>query len=157
MEFDLVATVVAGLVGTAVITAVMAMSPLMGMPKMDIPAMLGSMFGAPGSRALGMVLHFMMGVVFAIIYAVLFSPFTGTSILLLGVVFGIGHWLIVGATMGMMPAMHAGMRSGQVATPGFYMLQAGGALSFIGGLMGHLIFGLVVALVYGLLVGGFGA
>lgn len=57
----------------------------------------------------------------------------------------------------MMPVMHAGMRSGEVAAPGFYMLRAGGALSFIGGLMGHVIFGLVVALVYGLLTGSFGA
>lgn len=85
MAFNLVADVVAGVVGTAVITAVMMMAPLMGMPKMDIPALLGS-------KALGMVMHFMMGVVFAVIYAILFGVFTGANLLLLGVVFGIVHW-----------------------------------------------------------------
>jgi hypothetical protein len=39
----------------------------MGMPKMDMPALLGSMFGAPGSKILGLVMHFMMGIIFGVI------------------------------------------------------------------------------------------
>src|SRR5574341_525275 len=111
MAFNLVAAIAAGLVGTAVITGVMMMAPRMGMPRMDIPALLGSMFGAPGNKTL---------------------------------------------VMGMLPALHAGMRSGAVAAPGVYMLQAGGVMSFIGGLMGHVIFGLVVGLVYGFVAGRLG-
>lgn len=50
---------------------VMAMAPRIGMPKMDIVGMLGSMFSPEGNRTLGMGIHLMMGVVFAVIYALL--------------------------------------------------------------------------------------
>ncbi len=33
------------------------------------------------------------------------------------------------------------------------LLGEGGAMAFIGGLIGHVVYGLVVALVYGLLIG----
>ncbi len=52
---NVLAAIIAGLVGTVVITLVMAMAPRMGMPKMDMVGMLGSMFGAPGNRGLGLV------------------------------------------------------------------------------------------------------
>jgi hypothetical protein len=149
--------VVRGLVGTAAMTVLMMMAPMMGMPKMDIPALLGSMFGAPGSKPLGLLMHFMMGTIFGLIYAVLFTAVTGPSIILLGLFFGIVHWLIVGLMIGMMPMIHAGIKSGQVKAPGAYMTQLGGMMGFIGGLMGHVLFGLVVGLVYGLITGNFSA
>ncbi len=67
MEFNLVAAVVSGLVATAIMTGMMTMAPTMGMPKMDMPALLGSMFGAPGNKMMGLVMHFMMGIIFAVI------------------------------------------------------------------------------------------
>jgi hypothetical protein len=36
--------------------------------------------------------------------------------------------------------------------PGIYMMKNGGVMAFAGGLLGHLVFGLVVALVYGLFI-----
>lgn len=157
MDFDLVAAIVGGLVGTAVMTVLMTLAPMLGMPKMDMPALLGSMFGAPGSKTLGLLMHFMMGTVFGLVYAALFSVVTGTSIVLLGGLFGIVHWLIAGLMTGMMPMMHAGIRSGQVEAPGVYMTRLGGMLGFVGGLMGHVVFGLVVGLTYGLITGDFSA
>ncbi len=84
MDFDLAAAIAGGLIGTAVMTLLMTMAPMMGMPKMDMPALLGSMFGAPGSRLLGLLMHFMMGTAFGLVYAALFTAVTGTSIILLG-------------------------------------------------------------------------
>lgn len=156
MPFNLVAAIIAGLVSTLVISAMMAMGPRMGMPEMDMPAMLGSMFGAPPNKALGWVMHLMLGALFAIVYALLF-PVVGGNIIALGAVFGVAHWLVVGLVMGMMPMMHAGIRSGEVAEPGVYMLRQGGAMGFVGGLMGHIVYGLVVGIVYGLVAGGFAA
>lgn len=153
MDFNGVAAIVAGLAGTAVMTMLMTMAPQMGMPTMDMPALLGSMFGAPGNKTLGLVMHFMMGVVFALIYAALFTTVTGTSIILLGAVFGVAHWLVVGLMTGMMPMLHAGIKSGQVQAPGIYMTGLGGMMGFAGGLLGHVVFGLVVGLVYGLISG----
>jgi hypothetical protein len=149
---DVLGAIVAGIVGTIVMTMVMAMAPRMGMPKMDIVGMLGSMFSPEGNRTLGMGIHLMMGVVFAVIYALLWSVGAGSAGLLWGAVFGAGHWLIAGTMMGGMTMMHAGIKAGTVEAPGVFMVHNGGMMAFMGGLLGHVIFGLVVALVYGLFV-----
>ena len=141
--------IIAGLVGTAALSMVMAMAPKMGMPKMDIVGMLGSMFGK-ANRQLGMMLHFMMGIVFALVYAYLWSLGLGSATFLNGLIFGAVHWLLVGVMMGMIPMMHAGIKSGAVKAPGLWMTNNGGMKAFIGGLMGHMVFGLVVVLVYNL-------
>ena len=139
--------IIAGLIGTIIHTMVMRMAPKMGLPKMDIVGLLGSMFGAP-NRTLGMALHLMMGIVFALLYALLWSQGVGSASLIGGLAFGIAHWLIVGLMMAGIPMMHAGIRSGAVPAPGPYMTASGGAMAFVGGLFGHMVFGIVVALVY---------
>ncbi|MFQ5434035.1 MAG: DUF6789 family protein [Anaerolineae bacterium] len=149
---NILGAIVAGIVGTIVMTMVMVMAPKMGMPKMDIVGMLGSMFNTKSNRPMGMAMHGMMGVVFAIIYALLWNAGIGTVSWLGGVVFGVVHWLVSGAMMGGMPMMHAGVKAGTVNAPGVYMTNNGGAMAFMGGLIGHVIFGLVVALVYGAFV-----
>ncbi|MCP4425915.1 MAG: hypothetical protein GY803_15590 [Chloroflexi bacterium] len=149
---NILGAIVAGVVGTFVMTMVMVMAPKMGMPRMDIVGMLGSMFSAESNRMVGMAIHFMMGVVFAIVYAILWNAGIGTVNLLWGLVFGAVHWLISGAMMGGMSMMHAGVKAGTVNAPGIYMTNNGGMMAFMGGLVGHLIFGLVTALVYGAFV-----
>jgi hypothetical protein len=145
---NVLGAIVAALAGTAVFTMVMLLAPRMGMPKMDIVGLLGSMFGRE-NRALGWVMHVMMGIVFGLIYAFLWSIGIGAPTWLGGLVFGAAQWLVVGLIMGLMiPLMHAGIRSGKVMAPGYWMTNAGGVLAFVGGLMGHMIFGLVIALVY---------
>jgi len=131
------------------ISMVMAIGPRMGMPKMDIVDMLSTMFGKP-NHTLGWMMHFMMGVIFALIYAFLWSLGVGSATWLNGLVFGAVHWLVVGVVMGMIPLMHAGIRSGAVKAPGLWMTNNGGMMAFVGGLIGHLVFGLVVALIYNL-------
>ncbi|RMD96586.1 MAG: hypothetical protein D6816_18735 [Bacteroidetes bacterium] len=149
---NIIGAVVAGIVGTIVMTMVMVMAPKMGMPKMDIVGMLGAMFSPESNRMMGMVMHVMMGVVFAIIYALLWNAGIGTVSLLWGLIFGAGHWLVSGAMMGGMSMMHAGVKAGTVNAPGIYMTNNGGAMAFMGGLVGHMVFGLVVALTYGAFV-----
>lgn len=139
--------VIAGLVSTVVFTMILMMAPKMGMPKMDIVSLLGSMFGKP-NQALGWMMHLMMGVVFALIYAFLWSNGIGAATWTSGLIFGAVHWLIAGMVMGMIPMMHAGIKSGAVQAPGLWMTNNGGAMAFMGGLVGHMIFGIVVALVY---------
>jgi len=147
---NIAGAIVAGLVGTVVISIVMAMAPKMGMPKMAIWELLGSMFDADGNTGMGWGVHFVMGVVFAILYALLWGAGIGAASVAGGLVFGVVHWLAVGAMMGGMPMMHAGIKAGQVRAPGLFMMGAGGAKGFMGGLVGHAVFGIVVALVYGL-------
>jgi len=146
---NVLGAIIAGLVGTMAISMVMAIGPRMGMPKMDIVDMLSTMFGKP-NHTLGWMMHFMMGVIFALIYAFLWSLGVGSATWLNGLVFGAVHWLVVGVVMGMIPLMHAGIRSGAVKAPGLWMTNNGGMMAFVGGLIGHLVFGLVVALIYNL-------
>ena len=148
---NIIGAIVAGLAGTVVISMIMAMAPKMGMPKMAIWEMLGSMFSKDGNNTLGWIIHFMMGVIFAIIYAALWAAGIGSATLLSGVIFGVVHFLIAGLMMGGMPMMHAGIKAGTMQAPGVLMLNSG-AMGFMGGLVGHAVYGLVVALVYGLFV-----
>jgi uncharacterized membrane protein YagU involved in acid resistance len=146
---NIVGAVVAGIVGTAALSMVLAMAPAMGMPEMDIVGMLGSMLSREGHRTLGWIMHFMMGVIFAIIYAALWSAGIGSVNVGSGALFGVVHWLAAGLVMGAVPMLHAGIRAGKVQAPGIYMLNSGGMLAFMGGLIGHVIYGVVVTLVYG--------
>lgn len=142
------AAIVAGLVATLVFTVILMMAPRMGMPKMDIVELLGSMFGKP-NPVLGWMMHLMMGAIFALVYAFLWSNGIGAATWFSGLVFGAVHWLVVGVMMAMIPMMHAGIKSGAVKAPGMWMTgNGGGMMAFMGGLVGHMIFGLVVALVY---------
>jgi hypothetical protein len=149
---SILGAIIAGIVGTVVMTMVMVMAPKMGMPKMDIVGMLGSMFNAEGNRTMGMGMHFMMGVVFAIVYALLWNAGIGVVGWLWGLIFGAVHWIVSGMMMGGMSMMHAGVKAGKVKAPGMFMMNNGGMMAFMGGLIGHVIFGLVVALVYSLFV-----
>ena len=115
---NILAAIIAGLIGTVVITMFMSMAPKMGMPKMDMVGMLGSIFGTPGNRGLGLFIHLMMGVVFSLIYAYLWSAGVGSATFVGGLVFGAVHWLVAGMMMATMPMMHAGIKSGDIPVPG---------------------------------------
>jgi hypothetical protein len=124
--------IVAGVAGTAAMTMVMVMAPLMGLPPMNVGAMLGSVMG--GSVVLGWTAHAMIGVVLAVIYGFAFAGRLPGPGPLRGMAFGVAPWLL--AQVVVMPMMGAGFFSGSA-------LVAGASL------MGHLIYGGVVGAVYG--------
>jgi uncharacterized membrane protein YagU involved in acid resistance len=146
---NILGAIIAGMPGTIAISTVMAMAPMLGMPKMDIVDMLSTMFGKP-NRLMGWVLHFMMGAIFALIYSFIWSVGVGSATWVNGLIFGGVHWLVAGMVMGMIPVMHVGIKRGEVQAPGLWMTNHGGMTAFAGGLIGHLVFGVVVALVYNL-------
>jgi len=113
-------------------TAFMLMAPAMGMPPMNIGAMLGSVMG--GNVALGWTAHFMIGVVLAVVYALVFAERLPGSPLLRGALFSVMPWLM--AQLVVMPMMGMGFFSGS-------MVAAGGSLA------GHLVYGMLLGLVYG--------
>lgn len=145
---NILSAVIAGVVASLVFSMILAMAPKMGMPKMDIVGLLGSMFSTKTNLALGWMMHLMMGVVFALVYAFLWSLSIGAATWLGGLIFGMVQWLVVGVVMGMIPMMHVGIKSGAVQAPGMWMTNSGGFMAFMGGLVGHMIFGIVIALVY---------
>lgn len=158
MEFSVGPALLAGLVGTCAMTAAMMMGRAMGMTSMDIALITGGMMTGDERRArmVGMVVHFVvMGtVVFGLIYAAVFH-WTGSAGWLAGLVTGLVHGLVVGVlAMPMMGAVHPRMRGSgdgfRLGAPGFMGIGYGKGTP-MGLLMGHLIYGVVVALVYGAL------
>ena len=124
--------VLAGLAGTAAMTMLMLLAPKMGLPPMNIGAMLGSVMG--GNVTLGWVAHFMIGTALALGYAAVFSARLPGPAPIRGAIFSLVPWLM--AQLLVMPMMGLGFFSGSA-------LAAGGSL------MGHLLFGAVLGLVYG--------
>ncbi len=55
------------------------------------------------------------------------------------------------AGVGGIAVMHAGIKAGTVQAPGVLMLK-GGIMGLMGGLVGHILYGLVVASVYAAIV-----
>lgn len=132
MKLNLLKAIAAGIMGTAAMTMLMLLAPKMGMPPMNIGAMLGSVMG--GSVALGWAAHFMIGTVLALGYAAVFVGRLPGAPAVRGAIFSLLPWLM--AQVVVMPMMGLGLFSGS-------MLAAGGSL------MGHLLFGAVTGLVYG--------
>ena len=124
--------IVAGLAGTVAMTALMLMAPAMGLPPMNIGAMLGSMMG--GSAVLGWIAHFMVGAILALAFAALFAARLPGPPALRGMAYGVVPWLA--AQLVVMPMMGAGFFSGSLAAA-------------LGSLMGHLVYGAVLGAVYG--------
>src|SRR3972149_12206118 len=119
---NIIAAIISGLAGTIAMTLLMSMAPMLGMPNMDIVGMLSTMFGK-ANRTPGWAFHLMMGSVFALIYAYLWSLGLVAPTLGSALVFGAVHWLVVGMGMAMMPVMHAGIKNGQMPAPGLWMTK----------------------------------
>ncbi|MBU1099224.1 MAG: DUF1440 domain-containing protein [Bacteroidetes bacterium] len=139
-SFSFSKAAVAGIAGTVVMTMFTFMAPMMGI-EMDIPKMLGSMFG--GSLAIGWVMHFMIGIVLAEAYGFMFyEKIKISNPALRGAVFGIAPWLM--AQLIVMP-MTMMVMNGMSFSSGLF---SGSAMMAMGSLVGHLIYGAVVGLVY---------
>lgn len=128
---DIQKAIIAGAIATAAMSAVAAMAPLMGMPPMNPAAMLASQMG--GSIVLGWAAHFMVGIILALAFALVVRSRLPGPALVKGALFAIAPWLM--AQLVMMPMMGMGLFSGSA-------MMAGGSL------MGHLVFGAVLGLVY---------
>lgn len=128
--------IVAGVAATAVMSVVaMFVAPMMGMPKMDFGAMLGTgnpMMPMP--YAAGWMIHFVMGIIMAIVYAkFLFGKLPGNGIIQ-GIIYGL--ILFVLAQVMVMPMMGNGVFSG------------GNMQMIMGSMIGHIVFGAVLGGVY---------
>lgn len=135
----------AGLAGTLVMTVVTMLAPTMGLPKMDIAAMLGSVLTgtppAPGTSSwlVGFAMHVIIGTaVLSTGYALLQSKLPTASALANGLIYGVLVWVVAQAMV--MPMMGAGLFSSH--------LPHGGMMA-VGSLMGHLIYGAVLGVLYG--------
>ncbi len=128
--------VIAGVAATAVMTIIMIMAPMMGMPEMNIGRMLANFMGVP--VVVGWLAHFMIGVVLAIIFAtLLYSRLPGAP-WLKGILFALIPWFIAQVIMN--PMMGAGVFASNTPAP---------MMMVMGSLLGHVVYGAVLGGVFG--------
>ncbi len=144
---DMIIAMLGGLAGTTAMTGLMLAGKHMNLPAVDAHGILGYVLDADHAGGLGYLMHWLMGAVFAVGYALVFRVIP-VNVIFLGIVLGIVHWLIVGWMFAFAPLVHAGMKAGTVQITGAYMLKSLGFVGFIAGAIGHVVFGVVVALVY---------
>lgn len=130
-------SIVAGIVGTIIMTLVMMVLPMIGMPKMSPPNMLSRMLKAP--VFVGWIMHFIIGIIFAIGYTYLcFLKHKIKNIWLKGTVFGIVAFIFAQIMMGIIGAI--------IPMP---KMEGSMMLTMIGSLIGHIIFGIAIAKIIG--------
>jgi hypothetical protein len=153
MDFEPEWAILAGLVGGAVMAAILYMGIIM-LPqqmKMNLFMMLGTMMLPAGvaAFAMGAMIHAGMSVAFGLAHGAVFAALDIDSAQAAwGLLFGLGHWAIVGMALGMLPLMHPRIRSGEIDAPGFYALSYP-LMTAMGFLMLHLVFGVIVGALYG--------
>lgn len=126
-------SILAGIIGTAIMTIVMMVAPMMGMPKISPPEMLSEMLGMP--VLVGWIMHFVIGIMFAFAYTYLcILKHKINNVWAKGAVFGIIAFVFAQIMMAVMDAM--------MPMP---EMEGSMMLTMIGSLMGHIIFGIAVA------------
>lgn len=145
MDFTATGIILAGLLGTLAMTTWMYIAHAFGVERHNPGFFLGTLlFGVTRSAyAAGMVIHFLIGVIAAALYAGLMSLLGIPGGVLWGMAFGIGHWLVLMLAYGLVASWHPAVQRGEVANPGFFGLREGWvepAMSFLD----HLLFGAIV-------------
>ena len=137
MKSQIQKSVLGGLLGTAAMTLIIFMAPMMGMPKMNPAEMLAGMMGVP--IVMGWLMHFMTGIVFALAYVFIIKDLLKkiNSKVAKGAIFGFAVFVFAQIMMRIMGAMMGGMPTPE----GNMMLMA------IGSIIGHLLYGVVTAIV----------
>src|SRR5262252_9464317 len=131
--------IVAGFVATVVLSAMMLMKQSMGlMPELDPIAMIADMAGA-SSPAVGWIGHFVIGSVCWGIGFAIVNPYLPGSYWLRGTIFAVGAWLIMMIVM--MPMAGAGLFGLDLSM-----------MVPVASLVLHVVFGLALGGIYGLLV-----
>jgi len=136
MENKLGRSILAGIVATAIMTVVGVIAPYMGLPKMNPAEMLSGMLGV--STVLGWLMHFMIGIIFAIVYVYLFNPRVHIHN-------GAGKGLVYGIVVFVFAQIMMFLMSKMMPMPASSM-ETNMVLIMVGSLIGHLVFGLLLGL-----------
>jgi hypothetical protein len=146
-----------GFAGTVVLTTLMAGSQGVGLTRMNLPYILGTMVTADRDRAkvLGVGLHLVNGWIFSLVYVGAFHAWGGPT-WWKGVAIGLVHSaFVLVAGMPALPGLHPRMASEQrgptvvrqLEPPGFLALHYG-ARTPISVVLAHVAFGLILGAFY---------
>src|SRR5438067_7195705 len=146
-----------GFASTILLTTLMAGSQGLGLTRMNLPYMLGTMFTPDRDRAkvLGVVLHLLNGYAFSLVYVAAFHMWGGAT-WWKGALIGLVHsGFVLTAGMPALPGLHPRMASErrgptivrQLEPPGFLALHYG-IRTPISVVIAHIAFGIVLGSFY---------
>ena len=146
-----------GFVGTLVLTTALRTANELGLTRVDLPFLLGTVFTADRARAkaLGYLLHLVAGEVFALIYYAIFAAID-TGGWLVGPLFGLLHGVVSATALVniLLPVVHPRMGSTLSAADSAPLLEPPGFLMRNYG-RGTPIATVLAHIAYGAIVGGF--
>jgi uncharacterized membrane protein YagU involved in acid resistance len=146
-----------GFISTLVLTTIMSSSQGLGLTRMNIPYLLGTMFTPNRDRAklIGIFFHLFNGWVFSLLYVMAFHEF-GIVNWWFGGILGLIHALFV-LTVGipLLPSLHPRMANEQqgptvvkqLEPPGFLALHYG-IRTPVSVLLAHWVFGVLLGIFY---------
>jgi hypothetical protein len=149
--------IAAGFVGTLAMTTIMRGASEFGWTRIDFALLLGTAVSdnRRKARAYGYVFHFIVGIVFALLYAAFFH-ITGRSGWVIGGLLGALHAVFDGTVLVnvLLPVVHPRIATPDTAAndialvepPGFLMLNYG-RNSFLVALIAHVAYGVLVGLI----------
>ena len=131
--------IIAGSTGRMAMLLLIYGGPLIGLPRIDVVSTLGSLAASSKQDAvtLGGAIHFAMGILFAIIYAALWSVGIGSPTWWWGLIFGAIHGLLVIVSLLIVMRVHPQLSE-----------LINGLPVMVAILLNHMVFGIVVALIY---------
>ncbi|HKT44912.1 MAG TPA: hypothetical protein VJQ85_08920 [Gaiellaceae bacterium] len=143
-----------GFLGTVVLTTALRAASELRLTRMDIPFLLGTALTANRllAKTLGYVLHFVIGLGFAVLYYAIFRAIDQSG-WWLGAVFGLVHGLAVTSALinDLPPLIHPRMGSpltganttALLEPPGFLMLNYGARTPIVN-ILAHIAYGTIV-------------
>jgi len=143
-----------GFVGTLVLTTVLRGASEMGVTRMDLAFLLGTTVteSRRKAKAIGYLFHFLLGMLFALVYGTFFV-IIGQSSWWLGALVGAIHACFIGTVVVnvLLPALHprigtpdsAANEIALIEPPGFLMLNYG-RNTFLVTLVAHIAYGAIV-------------
>ncbi|TXD42945.1 hypothetical protein FRC96_01990 [Lujinxingia vulgaris] len=155
MEIIWTQAVLAGVVGVVLMTMAMVAGRVMGLST-DMVRAIGLLFVPDRDHYLvyliGITVHLFMGAIFGLTYALLLSAVGAVEVVgaaaAWGAFFGVLHGVVVGAGLGLLPAVHPRMGPGEVlSAPGFFGHNIGVGMPVFLVIL-HIIYGIVAAVVY---------
>ncbi len=158
MNFAFWAAIWAGTLGGAVMFGTrLLMKHIMRLDlKMDMMGVWGSMLHLHGmiGHVVGLLIHLAGSAAIGLIYAWAFAALLGTAnnLWLWGLLGGLIHWVLAGLFFAVLPALHPEIPERR-PNPGAFIKNFG-APDGLGFLIGHLVYGVAVAILYAYFTGG---
>jgi hypothetical protein len=146
-----------GFAGTLVLTTALRAGNELNLTRIDLPFLLGTAFSENRTRAkaIGYVLHFVVGMAFALTYYAIFLAIDQSG-WWLGALFGLVHGLFSGTALTniLLPLVHPRMGTSSTAAPSAALLEPPGFLMLNYGRQTPLV-SLAAHVAFGAIVGGF--